>query len=83
MSEKCELETILTLTKSLINIDINGTVEASNKQTRKTFEDILNTNLGMQMDIYNQMTEDGYYTINNVSNSEIAKLYAKLKKDEK
>ncbi len=76
--DKYTLENILTLTKSLVMLYVNGTVESSNKTTRKFMETGLEESLKLQDMIYNAMVEDGFYTVSNVKETEIDKLYKKL-----
>lgn len=82
MSNKVILENILTLTKSLGTLYLNGTIEASNKDTRKLMEKGLQETLCMQEEIYQMMVDDGYYQVCNVKPTEIEKLYSKLTKDQ-
>lgn len=82
MSNKVILETILTLTKSLNTLYLNGAIEASNKETRKMMEKGLQESLSMQEEIYQMMVNDGYYQVCNVKPTEIEQLYCKLTKDQ-
>ncbi len=75
---KYVMEDLLTLTKSLVTLYLNGTIESSNKDVRKFMESGLDETLKLQEMIYNAMVEDGFYTISNVKDSEITKLYDKL-----
>lgn len=79
--DKYTLENVLTLTKSLINLYTDGTVESSNKKVRKLMEDGLNDVLNMQDSLYQTMKDDGYYTVSDVKETEVEKLYTKLKED--
>lgn len=76
--DKYILEDILTLTKSLAMLYINGTIESSNKPVRKFMETGLEEVLKLQDMIYNVMVSDGFYTVSNVKQTEIDKLYNKL-----
>lgn len=82
MNNKVILENILTLTKSLNTLYLNGTIEASNKEVRKLMEKGLQESLSMQEEIYQMMVNDGYYQVCNVNPTEIEKLYTKLTKDQ-
>lgn len=79
--DKYTLENVLTLTKSLITLYTNGTVEASNKEVRCLMEDGLSDVLNMQDAIYQTMKADGFYTVNNVKQTEIDKMLKKLNED--
>lgn len=82
MSNKVIFENVLTLTKSLGTLYLNGTIEASNKDVRKMMEKGLQETLCMQEEIYQMMVDDGYYQVCNVKPTEIEKLYSKLTKDQ-
>lgn len=82
MNNKVILENILTLTKSLNTLYLNGAIEASNKDVRKIMEKGLEESLKMQEEIYQMMVDDGYYQVCNVKETEIEKLYSKLTKDQ-
>ena len=79
--DKYTLENVLTLTKSLVNLYADGTVESSNKKVRNLMEDGLSDALNMQDTIYQTMKDDGFYSVSDVKTSEIEKLYTKLKGD--
>lgn len=78
MNNKVIFENVLTLTKSLNTLYLNGTIEASNKDVRKIMEKGLQETLSMQEEIYQMMVDDGYYQVCNVKATEIEKLHTKL-----
>lgn len=82
MNNKYLYENILTLTKSLTMIYINGTIEASNKKIRNVMEKGLKECLLMQDEIYQKMSNDGYYDVANITSTEIKKFLKKINKDE-
>lgn len=79
--DKYTLENVLTLTKSLINLYSDGTVESSHKNVRNFMEDGLSDTLTMQDNLYQTMKDDGYYNVGDVKPAEIEKLITKLKGD--
>lgn len=79
--DKYTLENVLTLTKSLITLYADGTVESSNKKVRNLMEDGLSDTLNMQDVLYQTMKDDGFYNTSDVKPSEVEKLYTKLKED--
>ncbi|MCX4364754.1 MAG: spore coat protein [Bacilli bacterium] len=79
--DKYTLENVLTLTKSLITLYENGTVESSNKKVRSLMENGLSDTLNMQDTLYQTMKDDGYYNVQNVKETEVLKLYDKLNED--
>lgn len=79
--DKYTLENVLTLTKSLVTLYVNGAVESSNKKVRALMEDGLGDVLNMQDSIFQTMKADGFYNIADVKQTEIDKLLNKLKGD--
>lgn len=79
MNDKCIMENILTLTKSVITLSLNGTVESSNEKVLELFKTSLTNLLEMQQNIYTSLTDQGIYKISNVKESDVAKLVTKLK----
>lgn len=78
MTEKCELENVLTLTKSLAMLYINGTIESTNKAIRDFMEDGLKDILKLQNELYQAMSESGFYNVQNIASTEIDKTLTKL-----
>lgn len=82
VENKVVLENILTLTKSLVTLYLNATVESSNESVRNVFNNGLIETLEMQDELYQNMKNDGMYTVENISSSAIKKAMKKLTKDE-
>ena len=80
MEEKYILQNILTLTKSLINIYVNATVEAANENIKHLFMENLNSTLILQEELFNYMKDKKIYKIKNISNNDIKDTYKELKK---
>lgn len=76
---KYELENILTLTKSLINLYINANVEASNKEVLKFTFNQLKTTLELKEKLFEAMQEDGFYNVSCIDTKTIKSTYKKLK----
>lgn len=81
MNDKYIMENILTLTKSVITLALNGAVESSNEKVLKLFKTSLNNLLEMQENIYKELTNQNIYKIPNVKKTDIAKIITKLKSD--
>lgn len=79
--DKYTLENVLTLTKSLVTLYVDGAVESSNKKVRAFMEDGLGDVLNMQDSIFQTMKADGFYNIADVKQTEVDKLLNKLKGD--
>lgn len=82
MNSKIIYENILTLTKSLVMLYVNGAIESSNEDVKKVMEKGLQDSMKFQDEIYQAMKEDGYYQVTNVKETEIKKLYDKLTQDQ-
>ncbi len=75
------LEMLLSLSKSLIKLYCDASIESSNKKVSSVMSDGLNKTLGLQQELYGQMNEDGFYQVQNVNQSEITKTLNKLTQD--
>lgn len=80
--EKSLYENILTLQKSLCMLYINGVIESSNEKVRKEFLKGLDASLTLQDELYQTMSEDGFYTVENLTQDEICEVCTKLKGNE-
>lgn len=70
---------LLILEKSILELSLWGTIECANVKVRKTINNILNTNLDLQNDIFTYMTKLGMYNIKNISSKTINDELYKLK----
>ena len=80
--EKFFYENVLTLTKSLATLYLTGATECANESDRKVLVAGLDEILVLQDDIYQTMSEDGYYDVKNIDKDQICMVYDKLKEDE-
>ena len=80
--EKHLYENLLTLTKSLCTLYITGTIESSNEHVRKVMGTGLDEMLELQDELYQSMKADGFYSVENLKESDICKVYKKLKESE-
>lgn len=78
-NDKLLMENMLLLLKSTTEVYVHGTLESFNEPTHKTLKNNLDETLKLQDEVYNKMTECGWYTISNVEAKEIAKTIKKLK----
>lgn len=60
-NERAVCETLLNQTKGLCDLYMHGAVESSTPQVRSAFDSALKDALTMQQDIYNQMSQKGWY----------------------
>ena len=79
--EKFFYENVLTLTKSLATLYLTGATECANESVRKVLVAGLDEILVLQDDIYQTMSEDGYYDVKNIDKDQICMVYDKLKED--
>ena len=78
MNDQYLMENYLLLLKSCVEVYIHGTLEASTTEVRKVLKYCLDYTMSMQEDVYNEMSDRGYYNVENVSSSAIEKVINKL-----
>ena len=66
MNDKLLMENYLLVLKSTIEVYVHGTLESSNKESRKVLKKGLDETLEHQADTYSKMTEYDWYVIDNV-----------------
>jgi len=69
---------MLLLLKSTTEVYVHGTLEASNKNIHTVIKNGLDDILNMQYDLYNKMTEYGWYQIQNIDTKAIKQTLKKL-----
>ena len=78
MSDKLLYENMLLVLKSNMEVYTHGTLESTNKDVRETIKYGLETTLKLQEDLYNKMTEYGWYQIQNIDTKTIQKTLNKI-----
>lgn len=78
MSDKLLYETMLLILKSNMEVYTHGTLESSNSSVREAIKYGLTTTLKLQEDLYNKMTECGWYKVQNIDSKTIKQTYKKL-----
>ncbi len=78
MNDKLLMEQMLLLLKSTTEVYVHGSLESSNEPVHKALRNGLDETLTLQDDLYNKMTEYGWYTIQNIEVKEINKTIKKL-----
>lgn len=66
MNDKLIMENYLLILKSTVEVFVHGTLESSNPDVRKLLKKGLDMIMQAQADTYDTMTNNGWYTINNV-----------------
>ena len=80
MNDQLIMENILLILKSNMEVYVHGTLEASNKAVHEALHSGLEETLKLQHNLYQKMTECGWYTVSNVSTKAIQDTLKKLKK---
>ena len=78
MNDKLLYETMLLILKSNMEVYTHGTLEASNPSVRESICYGLTTTLKLQEELYNKMTECGWYKVKNIDTKTICKTYNKI-----
>lgn len=76
MEEKLIMSNILTLTKNLCDVLMHGTIESPANHV--IIRDVLNDFLELQSEIYNAMSQQGWYNNVQVDSSKIQQLKNKF-----
>ncbi len=78
MNDQILFDNYLLLLKSTVEVFIHGTLESVNLTVRDLLQDSLNTILECQSCTYQLMTDQGWYTIENVKSKDVAKILTKV-----
>ena len=71
MNDKLLLENYLLVLKSTVEVYVHGTLESSNESVRSILKLGLDETMKHQSRTYDEMTNYGWYTINNVSSKTV------------
>ena len=66
MSDKVLMENMLLLLKSTTEVFVHGSLESSTKAVHNVIKNGLDDIIKLQDDLYNKMTECGWYKVQNV-----------------
>ena len=72
------MENYLLILKSTVEVYVHGTLESSNDYVREVLKNGLDETLSHQARTYDEMTEYGWYKINNVKNNVISQTIKEL-----
>ncbi len=61
MNDQMIMENILLTTKGVCDLYMHGTIESGTQNVQQAFDSALNDSLCMQSDIYQQMSQKGWY----------------------
>ena len=79
MNDRLFMEDYLLILKSTVEVYVHGTLESSNNDIRMILKDNLNDIMTCQARTYDLMAGYGWYPVNNIKTSEIAKTLKKVK----
>ena len=71
MDDKCIMENLLLTTKGVIDLYMHGAIESSTTNIHQAFSSAFDDTLGMQDNIYKQMTAKGWYQQENAPQQQI------------
>ena len=74
MDDKCIMENLLLTTKGVCDLYLHGAIESSTANVNKTFDDALKDSLCMQDEIYQKMSEKGWYPSTQAKEQDILKV---------
>ena len=78
MDDKNLMENILQLEKGACALFMHGTIESSTQNVHAAFDDALEESLCMQNEIYNQMSQQGWYPMEQAPQQQIDKVRDKF-----
>ncbi len=79
MNDETLLNSYLLLLKSTVEVYVHGTLESSNEKVHNLLKKSLNDTLNMQNTTYNEMTNYGWYKVENVNKNVIQKTINNLR----
>ena len=79
--DKLLLENYLLVLKSTVEVYVHGTLESSNEDIKTLLKESLDETMNAQKRTYNEMTKNGWYTINNIEPSTINETLNKIKEN--
>lgn len=78
MNDQTLMDEMLLLLKSTVEVYVHGSLESSTKNVHNTLKSNLDETIKMQDDLYNKMTECGWYQISNIETKAIKQTLKKL-----
>lgn len=81
MNNQQIMENYLLVLKSTVEVYVHGTLESSNPDLKKLLKFGLDETLLSQEKTYNEMTNYGWYKINNVKKTDIKQTLTKVQKN--
>ena len=79
MNDQLLMNNYLLNLKSTVEVYVHGTLESSNEDVRELLKENLSDTMTSQANTYDTMTENGWYSVNNVESSVVNQTLDKLK----
>ena len=77
MNDQMIMENILLTTKGVCDLYMHGTIESGTQNVQQAFDSALNDSLCMQSDIYQQMSQKGWYPSQQADQQQISQVRQK------
>ena len=71
MNDQAIMENILLTTKGVCDLYMHGAIESATQNVQSTFDTALNDSLCMQSDIYQKMSQKGWYPAQHADQQQI------------
>ena len=78
MNDKEIMENLLQTTKGVCDLYLHGAIESSTQNVHVAFDDALNQNLCMQSQLYNEMSQQGWYPMQQADQQQIQQVHNKF-----
>ena len=78
MNDKEIMENLLQTTKGVCDLYLHGAIESSTQNVHAAFDDALNQNLCMQSQLYNEMSQQGWYPMQQADQQQIQQVHNKF-----
>ena len=78
MNDQEIMENLLQTTKGVCELYLHGAIESSTQNVHSTFDDALNQSLCMQNLIYGQMSQQGWYPMQQAQQEQIQQVRSKF-----
>lgn len=78
MNDQLLMDNYLLILKSTVEVYVHGTLESSNQEVRNILKKGLEETMRHQADTYDEMTNYGWYTIENVESNVIKQTLNKV-----
>ena len=77
MNDQSIMENILLTTKGVCDLYMHGAIESATRNVQQTFDTALNDSLCMQSDIYQKMSQKGWYPAQQADQQQISQVRQK------